>query len=387
MSPPPITAATFPAFERPVGSVLESWFRPVPALGQASPSRTLRVTYVTPSSFVDQQSRGSTQLIETLLEYALKYAARNGEPRDGRCWDAITSAKRFLEGAPSDHIRIGVGNSDRAWLGLPRDLLEGISAGEFTIQYQPIWGISTQTVIGVEALARWHHPVHGSIPPSTFVPTAERTGAIHALGRWILAEGCRQMRLWESEGLCIPYLSVNVSPLQLIREGFVAGVDDAIKRSDLPYSRLALEVTEGVSLSHHEVVATQVIQELRYRGIRIMIDDFGTGFASLSYLQHLPFDAVKIDRRFVGKLPASRNDREIIKAIVDLAGRLGMNVIAEGVETREQEAALIEVGCDQIQGWLISPALSPVDLQERCSNGQLATARQLFSAVVRTETT
>lgn len=162
------------------------------------------------------------------------------------------------------------------------------------------------------------------------------------------------MRLWESEGLGIPYLSVNVSPLQLIREGFVAGVDDAIKRSDLPYSRLALEVTEGVTLSHHEVVATQVIQELRYRGIRIMIDDFGTGFASLSYLQHLPFDAVKIDRRFVGKLPASRNDREIIKAIVDLAGRLGMNVIAEGVETREQEAALIEVGCDQIQGWLIS---------------------------------
>ncbi|MDN7902123.1 EAL domain-containing protein [Burkholderia cepacia] len=345
------------------------------------------MTYVTPSSFVDQQSRGSTQLIETLLEYALKYAARNREPRDGRCWDAITSAKRFLEGAPSDHIRFGVGNYDPAWLGLPRALLEGISAGEFAIQYQPIWGISTQTVIGVEALARWHHPVHGCIPPSTFVPTAERTGAIHALGRWILAEGCRQMRRWESEGLCIPYLSVNVSPLQLIREGFVAGVDDAIKRSDLPYSRLALEVTEGVSLSHHEVVATQVIQELRYRGIRIMIDDFGTGFASLSYLQHLPFDAVKIDRRFVGKLPASRNDREIIKAIVDLSGRLGMNVIAEGVETREQEAALIEVGCDQIQGWLISPALSPVDLQERCSNGQLATAKQFFSAVVRTETT
>ncbi|MBR8290452.1 EAL domain-containing protein [Burkholderia cenocepacia] len=104
-------------------------------------------------------------------------------------------------------------------------------------------------------------------------------------------------------------------------------------------------------------------------------------------MQHLPFDAVKIDRRFVGKLPASRNDREIIKAIVDLSGRLGMNVIAEGVETREQEAALIEVGCDQIQGWLISPALSPVDLQERCSSGQLATARQLFSAVVRTEAT
>ncbi|WP_175011374.1 putative bifunctional diguanylate cyclase/phosphodiesterase [Burkholderia lata] len=335
---------------------------------------------MTPPSFVDQQSRGSTQLIETLLEYALKYAAGNGEPRDGRCWDAITSAKRFLEGAPSDHIRIGVGNSDRAWLGLPRDLLDGISEGEFSIQYQPIWGISTQTVIGVEALARWHHPVHGSVPPSTFVPAAERTGAIHALGRWILAEGCRQMRLWESEGLHIPYLSVNVSPLQLIRDGFVAGVDDAVTRSEMPYSKLALEVTEGVSLAHHDAVATQVIRELRHRGIRIMIDDFGTGFASLSYLQHLPFDAIKIDRRFVAKLPSSRNDREIIKAIVDLSGRLGMNVIAEGVETREQETALIEAGCDQIQGWLISPALSPLDLQERCSRGQLATANQLFSS-------
>nr|WP_277625581.1 EAL domain-containing protein [Burkholderia stabilis] len=272
-------------------------------------------------------------------------------------------------------------------MGLPRDLLDGISAGEFSIQYQPIWGISAQTIIGVEALARWHHPVHGSIPPSTFVPAAERTGGIYALGQWILAEGCRQMRLWEIEGLHIPYLSVNVSPLQLIRDGFVAGVDDAIKRSDLRYSQLALEVTEGVSLAHHDTVATEVIQELRCRGIRIMIDDFGTGFASLSYLQNLPFDAIKIDRRFVGKLPFSRIDREIIKAIVDLSGRLGMSVIAEGVETREQETALIEVGCDQIQGWLISPALSPLDLQERCSRGQLATAKPPFSGVFHTETT
>ncbi|MGF6603290.1 EAL domain-containing protein (putative c-di-GMP-specific phosphodiesterase class I) [Paraburkholderia sp. GAS448] len=332
---------------------------------------------MTPSLSVDQDTRGSTELIETLLEYVIKYAVSYAEPRDGTCWEVISFARDYLQRvAPG---RSGPGrlapHIDSPWPELQHELLTGLYEGHFSIHYQPICEINSHTVVGVEALARWTHPKRGSISPVVFIPAAERTGCIHALGRWILLKGCEQMVAWEREGLFIPYLSVNVSPLQFNREEFLTYLDEALIVSGLTPSRLVLEVTESLSLVHDSYAADQTFKELRDRGVRIMIDDFGTGFSSLTYLQNLPFSAIKMDRQFVSKLPSSRNDLEIIKAIAELARQLGMDIIAEGVETQEQKETLVKLGCNLIQGWLISSALPAADLQREFAEGRLATKK------------
>lgn len=336
---------------------------------------------MTPPLSVDQDIRGSTRLIETLLEYVIKYAVSYAEPRDGSCWEVISFARDYLQ----KHMpgRIGSGEHsfhiDSPWPELQNELLTGLYEGHFSINYQPVCEIATHAVVGVEALARWTHPKRGSISPVVFIPAAERTGCIHALGRWILLKGCEQMVAWEREGLFIPYLSVNVSPLQFNREEFLAYLDEALIISGLTPSRLVLEVTESLGLVHNSHAAARTFQELRDRGVRIMIDDFGTGFSSLTYLQTRPFSAIKMDRQFVSKLPSSRNDLEIIKAIAELTRQLGMDIIAEGVETQEQKETLMKLGCNLIQGWLISPALPAGELQREFVEGRLATKQSLVA--------
>lgn len=335
---------------------------------------------MTPSLSVDQDTRSSTRLIENLLEYAIKYAVSYAEPRDGSCWEVISLARDYLKNTPG---RIGSGEHtlrlESPWPELQNELLTGLSEGHFSINYQPVCEIATHAVVGVEALARWTHPKRGNISPVVFVPAAERTGCIHALGRWILLKGCEQMVEWEREGLYIPYLSVNVSPLQFNREEFLAYLDEALIISGLTPSRLVLEVTEGLGLVHNGYAAAKTFQELRARGVRIMIDDFGTGFSSLTYLRSLPFSAIKMDRQFVSKLPSSRNDFEIIKAIAELTRQLGMDIIAEGVETKEQKETLMSLGCNLIQGWLVSQALPPADLQREFGEGRLTTKKHLVA--------
>ncbi|VVE16383.1 MULTISPECIES: putative bifunctional diguanylate cyclase/phosphodiesterase [Pandoraea] len=336
---------------------------------------------MTPSLPVEQDIRSSTKLIETLLEYAILYAASSAEPRDGSCWEAISFARDYLrEMAPSasgsdkqpPHI-------DSPWPELQHELLTGLYEGHFSVDYQPVCELASHAVVGVEALARWAHPKRGSISPVVFIPAAERAGSIHALGRWILLKGCEQMVAWDREGLSIPYLSVNVSPLQLNREAFLAYLDEALIISGLTPSRLVLEVTESLNLLHNSYAVEKTFRELRDRGVRIMIDDFGTGFSSLTYLQNLPFSAIKMDRQFVSKLPSSRTDLEIIKAISQLTRQLGMDLIAEGVETQDQKEALVKLGCNFIQGWLISPALPAAALKREFDEGRLATKKPLVA--------
>lgn len=324
----------------------------------------------------DLEVQGATQLIGSLLEYATKYAVSHVEPGDGSCWEVISLARDYLHRVASDRRGLGEQkiHNDSPWPDLHHELLTGLHEGQFSVNYQPVCEIGSHTtVVGVEALARWAHPKRGNVSPVVFIAAAERAGCIHALGRWILRQTCEQIVAWERKGLVIPNLSVNVSPLQINRKEFLVYLDEALAVTGLAPERLVLEVTESVGLLHNGRAAAKIFQELRDRGVRIMIDDFGTGYSSLSYLQNLPFSGIKMDRSFVAKLPSSRNDREIIRATAGLAGQLGMDIIAEGVETLEQKEALIKLGCKLIQGWLISPALPAVDLERQFAEGRLAT--------------
>ena len=331
-----------------------------------------------PSFSVDSEVP-NTQLIAGLLEYATKYAVSHVEPGDGACWEVISLARDYLHRlAPAQRGQGYEAALDSPWPEFHHELMTGLHNGQFSINYQPVCEIGSHTtVVGVEALARWSHPKRGGIPPGIFIAAAERAGCIHALGRWILMQGCQQMVAWERNGLVIPDLSVNVSPLQINRQEFLVYLDEALSVTGLAPDRLVLEVTESVSLTHNGYAAAKIFRALRDRGVRIMIDDFGTGYSSLSYLQNLPFSGVKMDRDFVAKLPSSRNDREIIKAIAGLTRQLDMVLVAEGVETLEQKEALMKLGCHLIQGWLISAALPASDLEREFSEGRLATQKPL----------
>lgn len=330
-------------------------------------------------STVTAEVPGSTQLIESLLEYATKYAVSHVEPGDGACWEVISLARDYLHRvAPGHRETVEQAELESPWPELHHELLAGLRDGQFSVSYQPVCEVGFHTtVVGVEALARWTHPQRGSIPPNIFIAAAERAGCIHALGRWILMQGCQQLVAWERDGLVIPHLSVNVSPLQINRQEFLAYVDEALSITGLAPDRLVLEVTESVGLTHNGYAAAKSFRALRDRGVRIMIDDFGTGYSSLSYLQKLPFSGLKMDRDFIAKLPSSKNDQEIIKAIAGLTRQLGMDIIAEGVETLEQKETLMKLGCHLIQGWLISPALPAAELARQFADGRLVTKQPL----------
>ena len=240
------------------------------------------------------------------------------------------------------------------------DLRRAIANDELFLAFQPKFRVATRSVHGCEALLRWTHPEQGAIPPGRFIPVAEETGLIHPITRLVLEKACRQAMLWRAEGLEIP-VAVNLSAghfgadqgVQLVREALAAtGCDPAL---------LEVEVTEGVFLRSAEA-ATRRFTALRAMGVRVSLDDFGTGYSSLGYLQHLPFDVIKVDRTFIAGLDAAGPGRRIVDAIVRLAHGLGAEVVAEGVETEEQLSALQQLGCDHVQGFLLGRPLTPAAL-------------------------
>lgn len=231
-------------------------------------------------------------------------------------------------------------------------LSEAIANEKLTVVYQPIVASSDARCLSMEALVRWRHPDHGPVPPSEFIPLAERSGDILALGRWVLMEACRQAAHWP--GPNPPDVSVNVSAAQILAGYLVQDVLEALRQSGLPSHRLHLELTESSFAGDFDRVAP-VFTELRGHGVRISLDDFGTGFSSLAYLQQLPIDTIKIDKTFVGGM--ERETKSIVRAIVSLAGALGYEVIAEGVELESQHAALLTLGVGLQQGYLFSRPL------------------------------
>ncbi|WP_148086409.1 bifunctional diguanylate cyclase/phosphodiesterase [Micromonospora sp. HM5-17] len=247
-------------------------------------------------------------------------------------------------------------------LELRAALAEAVQKLSFSVEYQPIVDMRTGGAVGFEALARWHHPARGPVPPEQFIGLAEETGLIEPLGTWVLRQAVEAAARWRIDRApaTAPYVSVNVSARQLRTPGFVGIVRAALTAADVPPSRVMLEITESLLLRDHEPVWGE-LAELRSLGLRVAIDDFGTGFSSLSYLQQMPADVLKIDRSFTETIASSRRQRLLVEGIIRLAGTLGLDVIAEGVETEAVRTILLDMGCASGQGYLFSRPLRDRD--------------------------
>jgi len=228
---------------------------------------------------------------------------------------------------------------------------------EFLLHYQPKVNLDTGEITGGEALIRWQHPDRGLVPPSQFVPIAEDCGLILQIGRWVLSEACRQARAWQDAGLPLLPIAVNVSAVEFRDKGFVERVRTVLSETGLEARYLELELTEGVLMEDPESMVS-VLQELKMMGVHLAVDDFGTGYSSLSYLRQFPIDVLKIDQSFVHQITAEPDDSTIVSAIINMAKSLKHIVVAEGVETREQEAYLQAQRCAQGQGNLFSRPLA-----------------------------
>jgi len=249
----------------------------------------------------------------------------------------------------------------QARLQLETDMRRGLMDDEFFLVYQPQIEMESGRACGVEALLRWRDPERGIIGPSEFIPIAEESGMIQALGARVLRESCRQVMAWHRMNMLLR-LSVNLSVQQLQHEGWLGVVEEALKSSGLAARYLDLEITESVIITHHEKAVATLIK-LKQLGVSITVDDFGTGYSSLSYLARLPIQGVKIDQRFVHGLEKNRSDEAITQAIIAMSHSLGLRVIAEGVETAAQFEFLKSHGCEEAQGYLISRPLEEPELR------------------------
>jgi diguanylate cyclase (GGDEF)-like protein len=238
-----------------------------------------------------------------------------------------------------------------------------VDQNQFVLHYQPKVSVADGRIVGAEALVRWVSPDRGLIPPGEFIPLAEETGLIGAIGEWVLTNACRQAAEWAAKGLPTVRVAVNLSARQLYSPGFLATVRQALADSGVNPGGMELEITESVMMHHVEQVA-EVLGELKLLGVHVAVDDFGTGYSSLAYLKRLPLDSLKVDRSFVRDVPGDPDDEAITRAVVALAHSLRLKVVAEGVETEEQLGFLCELGCDEIQGFLFSRPVPAADFEE-----------------------
>ena len=280
----------------------------------------------------------------------------------------IEAADAALERArdTGDCFQFAQSMDSRASIVLPApedDPRAAFREGRFELYYQPRLDLASGRVRGFEALLRWHDPQRGWIPPARFIPLAESTGLIHEIGEWVLERACTEALAWQArDPQGFDRISVNVSGRQFERADFADRVARVLAHTGLDPRHLELEITESAILHRpDELVAT--FAQLRAIGVRLALDDFGTGYSALGYLRHFPLDVLKIDRSFVadGLIDGARNDtaRVLLRAMIEMAHGLGLRVVAEGVETAAQRSLLAELGCDEIQGFLIAPALEP----------------------------
>ncbi|WP_144392045.1 sensor domain-containing protein [Pleionea sediminis] len=251
---------------------------------------------------------------------------------------------------------ISMAEKERQWLDMEVDLRVAQNKHQFYLLYQPKVESTTGKLKGVEALLRWEHPDKGLISPAEFIPVAEQSGLIIEIGEWIIDEACRQTRQWLDQGISDIVCAVNISPLQFLHHNFLHTLETALSKNNLPPQNLELEITEGV-LMHDVDNSIGILNQLHQQNIKLSIDDFGTGYSSLSYLKSFSLDKLKIDKSFVDNITSNNADRSIIQTVIHLAKHLGLTVIAEGVETKEQLDYLIEYGCDEIQGYYFSKPL------------------------------
>mgnify|MGYP001809564450 CR=1 FL=1 len=293
---------------------------------------------------------------EDVLRDAEIATSRARESGGGLAWFDPAMHARVVEQVRMEHdLRHALENGHSLW-----------------VAYQPIVDMVTGRLAGFEALVRWNHPERGNIPPGVFIPIAESTGLVVALGTWVLEEACRRIADWQEKrdpGSAPLFMSVNLSPRQLSDPDLVGVVRDVLRRTGVEASWIKLELTEGAVMEKAEQ-SIRLLRDLRAIGIKLSIDDFGTGYSSLSYLHKLPIDSLKVDRSFVSAMHQSEENRAIVRIIVDLARLLGFDVIAEGIETTADANLLRALACDFGQGYHFARPLPP-DEVERMVEGKL----------------
>jgi diguanylate cyclase (GGDEF)-like protein len=286
-------------------------------------------------------------------------------PDDGADLDQLLkNADLAMYGAKADGRRtyrffeVGMDERVKTRRILELELRQAIMDGGFEVFYQPLLNLQDNKISGCEALLRWRHPKRGMISPSEFIPIAEETGLINALGDWVLSTACIEAASWPDH----IRIAVNVSPIQFKSQTLALNVATALAVSGLSACRLELEITEAVLIRDDEA-ALALLHQLRELGVRIALDDFGTGYSSLSYLQRFPFDKIKIDRCFVKDIVGPAGSSSIVQAVVNIAAARNMTTTAEGVETERQMEWLRDLGCTEMQGFLFSPAISAAEIR------------------------
>jgi diguanylate cyclase (GGDEF)-like protein len=249
-------------------------------------------------------------------------------------------------------------------LELETSLRRAVERGELRLHYQPVVSLAAGAVEGFEALVRWEHPKRGLLPAGAFLAVAEDTGLIIGIGRWVVGEACRQLRAWDAlrKGHDTMAMSVNVSGRQFAQAGLVEDVQRALQEADLSPSRLRLEITESAIMENTEA-ARSTLAQLRALGVELHMDDFGTGYSSMGYLRDFQIDALKIDQSFVGHMGPAGENTQIVRTIIDLGHSLGLQVVAEGIETAEHAAQLRAFGCDYGQGYFYARPLDPAGVE------------------------
>ena len=279
--------------------------------------------------------------------------------------NAGTALERAKSQGGNNYEFYTAGGTTRALkqLVLESNLRGALERSEFVVHYQPQVTIPDFQLVGMEALVRWRHPSLGLLYPSEFVPLAEDSGLIIALGEWVMRVGCAQNKAWQDKGLAPMRLSVNFSARQFQQSTFISTVAEILKETNLDPRWLELELTESSIMKEPEQ-AIEKLHELKLMGIKVAIDDFGTGYSSLNYLKRFPIDTLKIDKTFVSDVCKDPHDTAIVRAIITLGHALDLTVIAEGVETQEQLQYLRSLGCDVVQGFLFSKSLPAPAFEE-----------------------
>jgi diguanylate cyclase (GGDEF)-like protein len=296
--------------------------------------------------------------LHTSLSVGIGLFPHDGETADvllGHADEAMYAAKKAVRNS-YQFFEPGMGVFSHHRLQIENDLRRALAQDQFELHYQPKIDIVSGTTKSVEALLRWRHPGRGLVAPGEFIPLAEETGLILPIGRWVLREACRQAREWQVAGLPFLRVAVNLSPMQFRQPGFLAVIRAALDDHDLEPRFLEIEVTESTVMNHAEG-SIETLEELSRMGVIVAIDDFGTGYSSMSYLRRFPIDKLKIDRSFIRDMASSADDASIVRAIISLAHSLRLKVVAEGVETTAQLEQLRALGCDQYQGFFMSPAV------------------------------
>ena len=254
-------------------------------------------------------------------------------------------------------------------LELENSLRYALLRNEFTLHYQPQISAASGKLLGVEALIRWHHPQLGMVPPADFIGMAEKNGLIVPIGAWVLQESCRQCREWLDKGIDIRHIAVNLSARQFMSDSLLDTIRSALSDNDLPATMLDLEITESTIMYNPEEAVT-LLNRLRAMGVSLSIDDFGTGYSSLSSLKQYPLDSLKIDRSFVNGIPLDADDVAITEAVIAIAHKMHLKVVAEGVETQEQLAFLRAADCDLVQGYLIGRPVKAEEIERQFRNAE-----------------